>query len=344
MDMSDLFARVVTLRMLLFPDPEGSGYRLHGRPLAQIGSDGEILYVLNDHLGTPTALLDSAKTVRWSAEWYPFGSIYDEQVNERNNIRFPGQWRDTESDIYYNWHRYYDPRTGRYAQADPIGLAGGVNHYAYVGNNPIGRSDIAGLDWYETYDGSLSWHNGSQKFIGPVGNWYAESIVYPRLEDDGSVTEMLLDQETAETGVRFIPNVTADFRRMMNRVRVWGWAQRYEKLMLGERARVLMMWVYAPYAPCDLENSMPTIKNHDFVRLFGDVLENDDPGNILFGYGATAAGYSPLTSIYAAGVVQVVSDVFHGREIKPTSTMDALKDTYWIQRGIELYHNGGVWK
>jgi hypothetical protein len=40
----------------------------------------------------------------------------------------------------------------------------------------------------------------------------------------------------------------------------------------------------------------------------------------------------------------VVSDVFLGNEIKPTSTMDALKDTYWIRKGIELYNSGGVWR
>ena len=45
----------------------------------------------------------------------------------------------------YLRNRWYDPQTGRFLTQDPIGLAGGVNLYAYAGNNPIGFSDPFGL-------------------------------------------------------------------------------------------------------------------------------------------------------------------------------------------------------
>lgn len=61
------------------------------------------------------------------------------------NLRFAGQYFDGESGLHQNYFRDYRPGTGRYVQRDPIGLAGGINTFSYVENNPLGMIDPSGL-------------------------------------------------------------------------------------------------------------------------------------------------------------------------------------------------------
>ncbi|TBM12765.1 RHS repeat-associated core domain-containing protein [Hafnia alvei] len=57
-------------------------------------------------------------------------------------LRFPGQYEDDESGLFYNRYRYYDGDTGQYVSPDPIGLFGGLNPYA---SNPLKYIDPQGL-------------------------------------------------------------------------------------------------------------------------------------------------------------------------------------------------------
>ena len=100
----------------------------------------------NDHLGTPQRLTDIAGNVAWSGTQSAFGEVVvDSFSTVTNNLRLPGQYHDDETTLHYNYFRYYDPQTGRYWQADPIGLRGGVSLYAYVTDNPLGYIDPLGL-------------------------------------------------------------------------------------------------------------------------------------------------------------------------------------------------------
>ncbi len=116
------------------------------------GSGVDIFYVHTDHLNTPLMITrPSDNKLRWRWDRGPFGrgQTYNnpESLGAFNyNLRFPGQYYlDEVWGLYYNMARVYDPDTGRYQQSDPIGLAGGINTYAYVENNPLRYTDPNGL-------------------------------------------------------------------------------------------------------------------------------------------------------------------------------------------------------
>jgi len=85
-----------------------------------------------------------------SATYSAFGRAEITLAKISNNLRLPGQYFDKETGLHYNFQCYYDPDTGRYITVDPIGLRGGINLYAYVGGNPITRSDWLGLKWQKS--------------------------------------------------------------------------------------------------------------------------------------------------------------------------------------------------
>ena len=85
-----------------------------------------------------------------------------------NPYRYRGYYYDEETGLYYLQTRYYDPRTGRFLNADSVEYAdpetlNGLNLYAYCGNNPVVGYDPAGTwDWgkfrdaYSTFLGILN--------------------------------------------------------------------------------------------------------------------------------------------------------------------------------------------
>lgn len=94
----------------------------------------------------PRKLTDTSSTVVWDRQETPLGDEFQTTGSLTQNLRFPGQYEDSETSFYQNWHRDYDAELGRYIQSDPIGLLGGINTYAYVEGNPVSQVDPDGLN------------------------------------------------------------------------------------------------------------------------------------------------------------------------------------------------------
>jgi len=139
-----------------------------GQPAAQIvksGSTDTLSYLLADQEGTPRLATSATKAVVWRYEGRAFGDTTP-TGSVTVNLGFPGQYFDAETGLYYNMARYYDPRIGRYISSDPIGLAGGLNTYVAVRNNPLRYIDPSGLlEWEGTMTSiGMVYGGGAQRF------------------------------------------------------------------------------------------------------------------------------------------------------------------------------------
>jgi RHS repeat-associated protein len=114
------------------------------RPLA-MRVDGTVFCCHTDPLGTPRRMTDANGRVVWSAEFSAFGECRAEAAGEDMPLRFPGQYADGETGLYYNRFRYYSPKLGRYISKDPITFRAGLNFYRYCGNDPVNPADPLGL-------------------------------------------------------------------------------------------------------------------------------------------------------------------------------------------------------
>jgi RHS repeat-associated protein len=101
-------------------------------------------FVHTDHLGRPIRMTSAAKATVWQASYKPFGEVQALSGTIEQNLRFPGQYFLIEGGLAYNWHRFYDPSTGRYTQADPLRFVDGPGLYAYAGGSPWMRTDRNG--------------------------------------------------------------------------------------------------------------------------------------------------------------------------------------------------------
>ncbi|MCX7146239.1 MAG: Ig-like domain-containing protein, partial [Sulfuritalea sp.] len=122
-------------------------------PVTVTPAQASLYFIQADHLGTPRLVTDEANTIVWRnlPTTEPFGNTPPEEDPNATGTRFemplafPGQYRDKESNLSYNFFRDYDPQGGRYWQSDPIGLQGGINTYSYVNGNPLSYADPSGL-------------------------------------------------------------------------------------------------------------------------------------------------------------------------------------------------------
>ena len=120
--------------------------------LAVSNSNSQLqLYVpLYDGHGNVMQYVDKQGTIVASYAYDAFGNTIRKSgvMADELKVRFSTKYSDDESGLYYFGRRFYAPRIARWLSRDPIEEDGGLNLYAYCGNNAVNGIDILGLVEY----------------------------------------------------------------------------------------------------------------------------------------------------------------------------------------------------
>ena len=101
----------------------------------------------DDERGSILEISDYTQVVVQAYAYSPYGILKAAQGGATNEFQFAGA-HGTASDtngLLFMRARYYDPALARFITEDPLGLAMGLNLYAYAGGDPIGKIDPQGL-------------------------------------------------------------------------------------------------------------------------------------------------------------------------------------------------------
>jgi RHS repeat-associated protein len=137
---------------VFFPAPGSGG----AKRVARREPAGAVYYYFSDHLGSASVVTDPAGVIKEESDYYPYGGervLTD--LLPKQNYKFTGKERDTESGLDYFGARYYSSRMGRWltpdwangAEAVPYADFGdpqSLNLYGYVGNRTTREFDKDG--------------------------------------------------------------------------------------------------------------------------------------------------------------------------------------------------------
>ncbi|MCI5196832.1 MAG: RHS repeat-associated core domain-containing protein, partial [Candidatus Electrothrix sp. AW5] len=113
--------------------------------LLELRQGGQHYAYLYDGKGNVDGLIDDAEAMVAGYVYTPFGRLLTKTGSLDQPFRFSTKAFDEQNGLAYYGYRFYSPGVGRWINRDPIGEAGGINLYGFVGNGPVNWIDPNGL-------------------------------------------------------------------------------------------------------------------------------------------------------------------------------------------------------
>jgi RHS repeat-associated protein len=103
-------------------------------------------YVASDQVGSPRLITNSTRANLRTVDYDSFGGVTADSAPTFDfSVGYAGGLTEAATGLVRFGFRDYEPASGRWVQRDPIKFKGGMNHFAYVSNNPVQFSDPSGL-------------------------------------------------------------------------------------------------------------------------------------------------------------------------------------------------------
>ncbi|MGI8551027.1 MAG: RHS repeat-associated core domain-containing protein, partial [Dehalococcoidia bacterium] len=141
-------------------------------------SGGSSIFYQFDPQGSVAQRLNSAGAVL-SSDMYDAYGVGQSTGSPSDPWGYGAQWgyfTDRETGLLLLTHRYYDPSAGRFLNRDPIGAAGGINLYEYVGSNPPNGADPLGFGFTDMQGNPLNDHRTLWQKIKDTWQGYKDSV------------------------------------------------------------------------------------------------------------------------------------------------------------------------
>jgi RHS repeat-associated protein len=160
-----------------------------------------IFYYEADGLGSVTSMTTPTGSIAATYTYDSFGFLTASTGSATNWYRYTARQFDSDTALYYNRARYYDPTTGRFLSEDPIRFKDGANFYSYVHDSPPDFTDPSGLATLVILSGSVDSNPFGHIAVATTG---AGVYSYGTSQPYGSSLDSFLQSQLANRNVQLL--------------------------------------------------------------------------------------------------------------------------------------------